>query len=96
MWTIPDKYKLIAVSSSLERQSVCKSACIAKGVEIYPNPDALLDSVKGRADVIFVPTPIHTHKSLSMKYIDAGFDVFLEKPPVATIQYLDELLSNAI
>jgi predicted dehydrogenase len=91
MWKIPDKYKLIAVSSSLERQSVGKSACIAKGVEIYPNPDALLDSVKGRADVIFVPTPIHTHKSLSIKCIDAGFDVFLEKPPVATIQDIDEL-----
>ena len=48
-----------------------------------------------KVDVIFVPTPIHTHKDFAIKCIDAGFDVFLEKPPVATIQELDELEAYA-
>ena len=91
MWLIPDKYRLVAVSSNLDRKSAGKMACLEKGVEIYPTPEDLLEAMKGRVDVIFVPTPIHTHKVLSMKCADAGFDVFLEKPPVAVIQDLDEL-----
>jgi len=91
MWTIPEKYELVAVTSNPTRKSAGKAACAEKGVEVYPEADAMLEAVKGRVDVIFVPTPIHTHKDLAMKCFDAGFDVFLEKPPVATIQELDEL-----
>jgi predicted dehydrogenase len=91
MWTIPEKYELVAVSSNPSRKSAGKTACEHKGVEIYPDPDSLLAAMKGKVDVIFVPTPIHTHKDLGIKCIEAGFDVFLEKPPVATVQELDEL-----
>jgi len=91
MWTLPEKYELVAVCSNPARKSEGKDACIAKGIDIFPDPDALIEAVKGKADVIFVPTPIHTHKDLGIKCIDAGFDIFIEKPPVATIQDLDEL-----
>ena len=91
MWTLPDKYELVAVTSNPNRKSAGKTACGDKGIEVYPDPDAMLEAVKGKVDVVFVPTPIHTHKELSMKCIDAGFDVFLEKPPVVTVQELDEL-----
>jgi predicted dehydrogenase len=91
VWTLPDRYELVAVCSNPNRRSAGKTACLEKGIDVYPDPDSMLDAVKGKAEVIIVPTPIHTHKALSMKCIDAGFDVFLEKPPVATIQDLDEL-----
>ena len=91
MWTIPEKYELVAVTSNPTRKDAGKAACAEKGVEVYPDADAMLEAVAGRVDVIFVPTPIHTHKDLAIKCLDAGFDVFLEKPPVATIQELDEL-----
>jgi len=95
MWTIPEKYELVAVTSNPTRKSAGKAACTEKGVEVYPDADTMLEAVKGKVDVIFVPTPIHTHKELAIKCIDAGFDVFLEKPPVATIQELDELEAYA-
>jgi len=91
MWTIPQKYELVAVTSNPARKIAGKAACAEKGVEVYPDADAMLEAVKGRVDVIFVPTPIHTHKDLAIKCIDSGFDVFLEKPPIATVQELDEL-----
>ena len=40
-----------------------------------------------------MPTPIHTHSPLTKKCLDAGFDVFMEKPPTATIQDHDDLIS---
>ena len=91
MWERPEMYELVAVTSNPARESIGKTTCIEKGIDVYPDADTMLEAMKGKADVIFVPTPIHTHKDLAIKCFDAGFDVFLEKPPVATIQELDEL-----
>jgi predicted dehydrogenase len=92
IWEIPDFISLIAVSSNPSRQSPGRAACREKGIPVYDDTDQLLANIKGKADVIYVPTPINTHFALTKKCIDAGFDVFLEKPPVATIQQLDELI----
>ena len=92
---LPDKIKLVAVTSNPKRKSSGRSYCIGKGIPIYDDIDQLIKNVKGQADIIFIPSPIHTHFNLARKCIDAGFDIFLEKPPVATIQDLDELTKYA-
>ncbi|OHB58370.1 MAG: hypothetical protein A2Y12_01030 [Planctomycetes bacterium GWF2_42_9] len=91
IWRMPDKIQIIGVASNPQRKSAGRQACVDKGIPIYDTPDEMLATVKGKADVIFIPTPINTHYQLCKKSIDAGFDVFLEKPPVATIQDLDSL-----
>jgi predicted dehydrogenase len=88
---LPDKIKLVAVTSNPIRNSSGRSFCQSKGIPIYDDTDQMIKKVKGIADVIFIPAPIHKHFSLTTKCIDAGFDIILEKPPVATIQDLDEL-----
>jgi predicted dehydrogenase len=88
---LPDKIELVAVTSSPTRKSSGRSFCRGKGIPIYDDADQMLKNIKGIADVIYIPAPIHKHFSLTTKCIDAGFDIFLEKPPVATIQELDEL-----
>lgn len=92
IWDIPDAITLVAVSSNPARHSPGRAACLEKGIAVYDSPDELLAGIRGRADVVYVPTPINTHFSLTKKCIEAGFDVFLEKPPVATVQELDELI----
>jgi len=92
IWDIPDKIELVAVTSNPARQSSGRAACREKGIPVYDDVDQLIENVKGIADVIYIPAPIHTHFNLTKKCINAGFDVFLEKPPVATIQELDELI----
>jgi predicted dehydrogenase len=88
---MPDKIKLVAVTSNPARKSSGRSFCQSKGIPVYDDIDQMIKNIKGIADVIFIPAPIHKHFSLTTKCIDAGFDIFLEKPPVATIQDLDEL-----
>lgn len=88
LWLLPDKFNIVAVSSRSGTSTEGGQGCADKGIKIYSDIDQMLADVKGKADAIFVPTPIHTHKALTVKCIDAGFDVFLEKPPVATIQDL--------
>lgn len=92
LWEIPDQYSLVAVSSNPSRHSPGRAICEKKGIPVYDDTDQLLANIKGKADVVYVPTPINTHFQFTKKCIEAGFDVFLEKPPVATIQELDELI----
>ena len=92
IWMIPDKIELFAVSSNPARKRPGANLCREKGVEVYNSVDEMFDKIRGRCDVVYVPTPIQTHSSLTKQSLSAGFDVFLEKPPTATIQELDELI----
>ncbi len=92
IWKLPEKIELVAVSSNPTRKSVGRTACQQKGIPVYENVEQLLTKVRGKADVIFVPTPIQTHFALTKQCLEAGFGVWLEKPPVATIQDMDGLI----
>jgi predicted dehydrogenase len=93
IWMIPDKIELVAVTSNPSRKRPGAEICREKGVEVFDGVDELLEKMQGRCEVIFVPTPIHTHSPLTKKCLNAGFDVFMEKPPTATIQDHDDLIS---
>ncbi len=92
IWGIPDKIELVAVTSNPARKSPGRAACDEKDIPVYDDADQMLAIVKGKADVIYIPTPIHTHFALAKKCIDAGFGIFLEKPPVSTVQDMDALM----
>ncbi len=97
LWLLPEKFNIVAVSSRSGTSTEGGRACAEKGIKIYDDMDAMLSDMQGKADAIFVPTPINTHKVIAVKCMDAGFDVLLEKPPVATIQdliYLNDYASN--
>ena len=63
-----------------------------EGVRIYSSLDELLVAGQGLVDIITLPTSIHTHSELAAKCMKAGFNVVLEKPPVPTVQQVDELI----
>ena len=93
IWMIPDKIELLAVTSNPARKRPGVEVCREKGVEVYDSVNEMLERIQGRCDVVFVPTPIQTHSPLTKQCLSAGFDVFMEKPPTATIQELDELIT---
>jgi predicted dehydrogenase len=88
---VPDKIELVAVTSNPARKRPGAETCREKGVRVFATVDELLESMPGKCDVIFIPTPIHTHSSLTKTALEDGFDVFMEKPPTATIQDYDDL-----
>jgi predicted dehydrogenase len=92
---LPEHLNLVAVSSNPLRKSPGRDFCEQRNIPVYPDADTLLENAVGKADVILVPTSIDTHYPLTKKCIDAGFDVFLEKPPVGTVQELDMLSAHA-
>jgi len=93
IWMIPEKIELVAVTSNPARKRPGAETCREKGVKVFATVDELLETMQGKCDVIYVSTPIHTHSSLTRTSLEAGFDVFLEKPPTATIQDYDDLVA---
>ncbi len=95
IWDVADKLALVAVTSNPARKTPGAAVCRERGVKVFDTAEQLLDAMQGQCELVYLPTPIHTHASLARKCLDAGFDVWMEKPPVATIQDHDDLIACA-
>jgi predicted dehydrogenase len=63
-------------------------------VEVFASLDELLAA--GTApDVVIVSTPIQTHAPLALTALKAGANVYLEKPPVASMAQYEEVMAAA-
>lgn len=67
--------------------------CRERGIKVFTSVDELLNFSAGTVEAVVNVTPIHVHKSISIRCLEAGFPVWVEKPPVATLAEMDELLS---
>lgn len=92
IWTLPRSLRLVAATSR-NPESPDALACAARGARIFPGTEELLEFVQGKAEAILNPTPIPQHARLTRQCLEAGFPVWLEKPPVATLEELDEILA---
>ena len=72
-----------------ERTGILRRA----GVELFDDAAAMLDAVAERCDAVYVATGIDSHAPLTIAAAGRGLHVLVEKPPAATIQDLDEMLS---
>ncbi|ASN21466.1 DUF6807 family protein [Arthrobacter sp. YN] len=67
---------------------------LGPGVEVFPSLDELLAA--GTApDVVIISTPIQTHAPLALAALEAGADVYLEKPPVASMEQYQKVMAAA-
>lgn len=64
-----------------------------RGVEVFAEAGEMFDALSGQVQAVFVPTGIHTHCDLTCAALAAGHNVYLEKPPAATVQEVDRMLS---
>lgn len=86
--TVPHSGEVAAVTSR-DLNSPGARFCKDRGIPVFQTVDDLLDY--GKFEVVLNPPPIHMHFPITRKCLSADFPVWLEKPPVATIQELDEL-----
>ncbi|WP_159707135.1 DUF6807 family protein [Arthrobacter sp. 18067] len=67
---------------------------LSPGVNVFSSLDELLAA--GTApDVVIVSTPIQTHAPLALAALKAGANVYLEKPPVASMEQYEEVMAAA-
>jgi len=63
------------------------------GVHLFADPLAMLDALRGKCDAVYVATGIPSHAALTLAAAQAGCHVHLEKPPAATVQEVDAMLT---
>ena len=71
-----------------------QAGTLADTVAVFPDLDALLAAQPG-ADVVILATPIQTHAPLAIAALSAGMDVYVEKPPVASLAQFEQVLATA-
>ncbi|UKA70479.1 DUF6807 family protein [Arthrobacter sp. FW306-06-A] len=82
--------QLVAVADPLPPQA----GTLADTVAVFPDLDSLLAAQPG-ADVVILATPIQSHAPLALAALSAGMDVYVEKPPVASLAQYDQVLAAA-
>lgn len=65
----------------------------SQGVLVFDAYEELLQDCQDKVDVITLPTSIHTHYDLALRGMKAGYNLLLEKPPVPTVQQMDQLIA---
>lgn len=92
---LPESIEVVAASSQ-SPASPEAAWCQDRGITVVASVDELLETAAAQGAVAIInPTPIHLHFPFSLRCIEAGFDVWMEKPPCATIQDLDALAEAA-
>ncbi len=57
-----------------------------RGVRVYDSFDAMLSQSHDQADVVGLPVAIASHAPLTLRALQAGYPVLVEKPAAATVQ----------
>lgn len=79
----------ITAVTSRNLNSAGAQYCRERGIRVFQTVEELL--AFGQFEAVVNPTPIHLHAPITKLCLAAGFPVFMEKPPVATVQELDDL-----
>ena len=90
-----DRLARLAEEGSTELIGVCDPAGpsdkVPEGTAMYSDLAELL--AETTPEVVIVSTPIHTHVPLAIQAMEAGADVYLEKPPAASLAAFSDLLA---
>lgn len=84
-------FEVAGVCSEPQRRQQGYALCRQHGVPTFDSSEAMIEQLRGRAEAVFIFTGIDSHYRYTRQCLEAGFEVFLEKPPVPTIQQLDAL-----
>lgn len=83
--------ELIAVSEPAPDRFPRQAAELeARGVKIYTDFDLML--AREKADAVWLPLPIHLHRSYSERALAKGLHVVTEKPAAGSIQDVDAMI----
>ena len=93
IFSLSEHYELVGVFSDPLRREKGYALCRSRGIKVFDSCRALLEGLRNKAKAAFVFTGIDSHYYYTRQCLLAGYEVFLEKPPVPTIQQLDEIIA---
>lgn len=83
---------VVALSEDRKREPERTAALQERGVTLYEDIGDFYDRGLASTDVLTVPIGIHNHVPVSIRAMEAGLDVYCEKPAAGTVQEVDKLI----
>jgi len=93
IWTLPNEIHLAAAVAP-DPDAPQAEECRNRGVRIFRCLENMLEMVGGNLNVILNPSPIHLHSQFTRQCIAAGVPVWLEKPPVVTVEEFESVRND--
>lgn len=85
-------FQVVGVCSEPNRREKGYHLCVERKIDVFEDVPGLLEAVRSKAKAVFIFTGIDSHYQYTRQCLENGFEVFLEKPPVPTIQQIDDLI----
>jgi predicted dehydrogenase len=63
-----------------------------KNCSIFQSADEMLETMKGKLDLVIIPTGIGTHCPFTLKALESGADVLVEKPVAGTVKEVERMI----
>ncbi len=86
---------IVALEADRKKHPDIVRDCRAKDVRLFDDVEHFFAEGIETTDVLTVPIGIHQHVPVSIRAMNAGLDVYCEKPVAATVQEADELIKAA-
>jgi len=86
-------FQVVGVCSEPNRREKGYHLCVERKIDVFEDVKGLLEAVRSKAKAVFIFTGIDSHYQYARQCLENGFEVFLEKPPVPTIQQIDDLIA---
>jgi len=86
-------FQVVGICSEPNRQEKGDQFCVERKIDVFEDVKGLLEAVRSKAKAVFIFTGIDSHYQYARQCLENGFEVFLEKPPVPTIQQIDDLIA---
>lgn len=83
------------VSTRIDDSDPAQLRLLQQGACRYADYREMLEQHAGKLDFAVVATPVHLHREMAGALLKRGIHVLLEKPPVITLQDMDDLQKTA-
>lgn len=83
---------VVALPEDRKREPERTASLQERDVELYTDIEEFYKEGLEKTDVLTVPIGIHAHVPVSVRAMEAGLDVYCEKPVAGTVQEVDELI----
>ena len=64
------------------------------GTTVFPSADAMFDSMKGKLDLVCIPTGIAFHEPMTVRAHDIGANVLVEKPAASSTAAVARMIAS--
>ena len=93
---VDDGFVELAAAAVINPEQVPTELAVMQkmGTTVFPSADAMFDSMKGKLDLVCIPTGIAFHEPMTVRAHDIGANVLVEKPAASSTAAVKRMMAS--